>query len=162
MARHEADREDLFAEAVALVARVELAIPESAEPVTAGHRSSGAWSIYLGQEQCYHFDPRGALRRAFVNGTLYRSQGTTLAKLTRVRTPGRIELQRRDLGPAECRAFLARMHERLAALRDALASQSAVRLRQFPPETEVAGRLLLAVERILSAEPQLAPRVGPR
>ena len=84
MARQEVDREDLIAEAVALRRRIELALPGCDNPVVAGYRSTGALSLYFGADPVYQFDERGRLRRAFVGGHLYRTQGTTLAELTRV------------------------------------------------------------------------------
>src|SRR5262245_19900425 len=106
MSRHEADREDLMAEATALARRVKLSVPGEVERVVAGFRATGRLSIYFGGEPVYHFDAEGRLRRAFVNGLLYRTQGTTLARLRRERSAEVTELRRRDLSPTELRQFL--------------------------------------------------------
>ena len=101
MALHETHREDLFAEATALVRRIELRVPGEPHPVVAGCRASGAWSVYFGPDPCYHFDEQGRLRRAFVDDRLYRTQGNTLAQLSRKRHADNVELSRIDLSAAD-------------------------------------------------------------
>lgn len=162
MARHEADREDLFVEATALTRRIELALSGAAEPVVAGCRPTGAWSIYFGGDPCYHFDPNGRLRRAFVDARLYRTQGDTLARLHRVRTDDAVELVRTDLSAVERRAFLERMRQRLAELQQQLADGTAARRRQFPEGTDVASLLASSLTRILADGPRLAPAIPTR
>src|SRR5436190_17503305 len=125
MARHEAEREDLMAEATALRERIEYSVPGLSEPVVAGFRESGQWSIYFGSDPVYHFAADGALRRAFLEGDLFRSQGTTLARLTRVRTGDEVQLVRHDLAAAELEQFADRMKERLASLKGAIETGSA-------------------------------------
>jgi hypothetical protein len=113
MARQESDREDLMREATALVRRVELDVPGEPEPVVCGFHADGRLSVYFGSDPVYHFDPEGRLRRAFVDGHLFRTQGTTLACLTRVRTHAVTELRRRDLNPEELAAFFREMRGRI-------------------------------------------------
>lgn len=113
MARHEADREDLLAEATALVRRAELAGPGSPEPITAGFRKDGSLSVYFGSDPAYHLDPQGRLKRAFHSGRLYRTQGDTLAELIRERTATETMLRRRDLPADEVAHFLAEMTGRM-------------------------------------------------
>src|SRR5438045_2175540 len=105
MARHEADREDLMAEAIALRERVELALPGEAEHTIAGFRDNGRFSLYFGTDPVFHLDADGALRRAFVGGDLYRSQAHTLARLTRQRTGGAVNLVRHDLDASQLEMF---------------------------------------------------------
>src|SRR5580765_5795621 len=107
MARREADREDLMAEASALRQRAELVLDGYAEPIVAGVRANGHLSVYFGDDPVYQFDAAGNLRRAFVGGDLYRTQGHTLARLNRTRTDLAVELGRRDLDPAELERFLS-------------------------------------------------------
>ncbi|MFO1093234.1 MAG: hypothetical protein U0992_07955 [Planctomycetaceae bacterium] len=162
MARHEADREDLFAEGTALRQRIELTAPNSTEPVVAGCRAHGGWSIYFGGDPCYHFDPEGRLRRAFADGRLYRTQGDTLARLNRMRSAEVVELRRTDLNAAECAAFLDVMRQRLAGLRQEVASGELACRRRSPAETDVAALLVSALERILASGPQLSPAIPTR
>ena len=75
MARDEADREDLVKEAVAYVVRGEFTLPNWEQPVFIGFRANGNFSFYFGSEPVYQFDARGRLRRAFLNGKLYRQRG---------------------------------------------------------------------------------------
>ena len=142
MAREESDREDRMREAVALNRRMEI-VPKAmappaddadaatrlpaitAEPIVLGFRSSTGWfSIYFGQDPVYTWDAAGRLRRAYVDGFLFRTQGTTLARLERVRGSSSVELARHDLEVAECANFVARMHRHLRGLHEILSSKS--------------------------------------
>src|SRR5262245_20290969 len=137
MARHETDREDLMAEATALRQRVELELPGVADHVVAGFRDSGVCSIYFGADPVFHFDADGALRRAFVAGDLYRSQGNTLARLTRTRADREVHLVRHDLDPAELAGFIAAMRSQLERLQDVLANDSARVVQEVPAESDL-------------------------
>src|SRR5688572_18454958 len=72
--RQERDREDLLAEATALIERIKLSVPGFDEHVVVGFRSTGAGSVFLGQSECYQFNAAGELRRAFVAGRLYNAE----------------------------------------------------------------------------------------
>jgi len=146
MARHEADREDLMAEATALRERVELHVPGETEFVVAGFRDNGWFSIYLGPDPVFHFDADGALRRAFVAGDLYRSQKQTLARLTRTRSSSAVKLIRHDLDAAELEAFLTAMRKRLDRLQGALRAGAATIVRQLPADADLLTRLIQVVE----------------
>lgn len=141
MSRHETDREDLIAEATALQARVELQVPGAAAPVVAGFHRDGRLSIYFGPDPVYHFDMQGRLRRAFVDGNLYRSRGDTLSRLTRERTATATNLLRHDLGTDELSSFLSAMWSTLKELQRQFEEGGTVVLRQVPPEADVVGRV---------------------
>ena len=163
MARQETDREDLLAEAVALTRRVEGTVVATGQVIVAGFRQPGWLSIYFGSDPMYQVDDRGRLRRAFEQGFLYRTQGTTLARLTRTRTATETTLLRDDLSPAELTAFRGRMTDRLTDLVDAMESYGFQLLRQVPIDdatliSDIAARLRLA----LSADPWLAPPIAAR
>ena len=145
MARHKADREDLMADATALRERVELELPGEAEHVVAGIRDNGWLAIYFGTDPVYHFDDGGGLRRAFVAGDLFRSQGGTLARLTRTRTGSEVHLVRHDLDAAGLERFLAGMRDRLERLHDALAGGSARVVQQVPAVRDLRPRLISAL-----------------
>jgi hypothetical protein len=150
MARGEAHREDLWAEAVALTRRVELRVPEMAEPVVAGLRDDGRLSVYFGGDPVYHFDSQGRLWRAFVADRLYRRQGNTLTRLTRIREQTETVLARYDLSSEEYLVFVAEMHKRLAALSGQVEAESVVIRRQYPEGTSIVpaiGRALSALLR---------------
>jgi len=134
MARHEADREDLIREAVALSERLELRCGPTAEIVTIGFRRTGGCSIFVEQDPVYQFDVQGRLRRAFVQGLLYRSQHSTLAQLRRQRTPHATQLLRHDLGPEELQEFRRTMHATLQTLLLALQTGSVTVLRAVPED----------------------------
>ncbi|MCA8991681.1 MAG: hypothetical protein KDA88_06870, partial [Planctomycetaceae bacterium] len=113
MARIEEDREDLYAELVTANPRWELELEGSPTPLITGIRPNGVWSVYFHPDRCYHFDANGGLRRAYVEGALYRSEGNTLARLIRQRSDEETTLLRYDLSPAELDDFLAVMHRHL-------------------------------------------------
>lgn len=141
MAREERDREDLIAEATALVLRVKLGYPDAREAVVAGFRRDGSLSIYFEPERVYHFTASGHLRRAYVGGLLYKAVGGRLASLRRERSAASAVLARRDLGPAEEREFLTELAAAQDALRTALDEGRVEVLRQVPADGAVADRL---------------------
>jgi hypothetical protein len=146
MARHEPDREDLMAEVTALRERVQLALPDEVEHLVAGFREEGRFSLYFGSDPVFHFDTDGALRRAFVEGDLYRSQAQTLARLTRNRTDSAVNLVRHDLDAGELKTFLAAMRDRLDRLLMALRSGAAEVIQQVPADVDLLPRLIAAVD----------------
>ncbi len=118
--RLEVDREDLLAEATALVDRIELAVEGFAEPVVVGFRRQGAASIYYGADPAYHFNAAGELRRAYCDGLLYKADKGRLAAMNRQRTDSAVELVRHDLNDHEQQAFGERLAVNLRNLREAL------------------------------------------
>ncbi len=159
MARRESDREDLMAEATALRQRVELEVPGEDEPVVAGIRDGGALSVYFGPDPVYHFDPMGRLRRGYVGGSLFRTEGSTLARLQRQRDGTNVQLLRRDLSPNELAEFLACMTGRLARLCTAL-EEGEARLRQeIPADGATVAALREKLSSVLNAGGELAPAI---
>jgi len=158
MARNEADREDLFAEARALVRRVEAVSVSGTLPILLGVRETGWLSIYLGPDLMYQFDADGRLRRAFHGGQLYRTQGTTLARLLRVRTDHETTLQRHDLSPEELDEFQQGMRQDLGQLVCDLTEERLQILRQEPESDPLLlPQLLAALRQATNAVPWLAP-----
>lgn len=145
MSRHEVEREDLMTEATALAERVEFQVAGELFPWVLGFHRDGRLSLYFGSDPVYHFDSEGRLRRAFVDGNLYRSRGDTLSRLTRERTEKRTSLLRHDLEPAALSAFLSVMGERLQRLERAFDQGSVVVLRQVPAEADVISRVRQAL-----------------
>jgi len=162
MSRHESTREDLFAECTALTRRVELLVPGESEPLVGGCRANGAWSIYFGGDPCYHFDADGRLRRAFADGLLYRTQGVTLARLTREWGEDAVELLRHDLTESEWAGFRESMLARLTSLCRAVESGTTIVRRQLPEKAGVIAELLVAIRQVLEADGQLAPAIANR
>ncbi len=163
MARNESDREDLIREAAGLPDRAEWSIPDEPEPVVTGIKRNGSLCLYFGPDPVYQFDTEGRLRRAFVDGYLYRTQGNTLARIHRERTDTESLLIRHDLARAELDAFLSAMHARLSVLREGLASGQATLLRSVERDP-TAGLPAFPglIDIVLSAEPALAPAIPGR
>ena len=160
MARHGEDRDDPMDEIRALVPRIELRFAGWPQPVVAGFRGAGGLSLYFGGDPAYHFDAESRLRRAFAADLLYRSQGHTLARLSRERTAAESVLLRHDLTPAELRTFLAELTERLTALHHALEINACEVLRAVPDDAVPLPRLNAALAAVLSrVPPGLSPRI---
>jgi hypothetical protein len=151
MARDEHDREDLLAEATALVERVELRHSRGAEQVVAGFRRDGALSIYFGADPVYHFDVLGRLRRAYRAGRLFKADGGRLAALDRRRETGQTILLRHDLDEAEQAAFLSELRNRLRTLQSAVRAGLIETVRQVPQDADVVRRLSAWLDQFASA-----------
>jgi hypothetical protein len=151
MTHEESPREDLLREATALVERIELVPRVEAgqssltvfpgRTIVAGFRRNGALSVFFSEEEVYHFNAPGELRRAYLNGHLYKAVKGQLVVLTRLRTPEQVELRSQPLTVAEQAAFTARMSKSHAALASDLAADNFVVQRQVPPNVDVVARL---------------------
>ena len=158
--RIESDREDLLAEAVNLRERIELRLPGSEDAVTIGCNDLGHWSFYFGAEPMYRFDADGRLRRAVANGKLYRTQGATLAELTRVRTEQETQLQRRDLSPTEVETFLAEVRSHFQQLHREYAACRCQTLRRVGKNADFTTRLAAVLRRLHEEPLTLAPALA--
>jgi hypothetical protein len=154
--RIEADREDLLAEAVNLPERIEMKINGIDNPVTIGRNRLGFWSFYFGPEPVYRFDTELRLRRAVRDGKLYRTQGTTLAELTRVRLEEETQLQRRDLTVGELDDLLASIRQEMIGVQDALADSHFTVLREVATSDEFLTQLREFLTRLVSEPIRLA------
>ncbi len=161
MSRNEADRDDLLAEVVALTRRVELRTPSHGEPVVIGFRANGWLSIYFGSDPMYQFDESGQLRRAFVGGLLYRTQGTTLAQLRRERSASETTLLRRDLTELELVDFQRIVREAIGVLRQHLVTDQIVILRRIPiVDVRLIDDIVAALARAGDSAEFLAPVIA--
>jgi len=163
VARQESDREDLIREAVGLPDRAEWEVPSQNELVVTGLKRNGSLCVYLGADPVYQFDPEGRLRRAFVDGFLYRTQGSTLARIHREHSATESTLVRHDLDSKELEAFLTTMRATLQTLSQELASDEASLLRSVESDQQTGlpdfARLISAA---LDATPTLAPAIPGR
>lgn len=141
MARQEHDREDLLAEAKALVERIHLQAAGLKEAVTVGFRRDHSASFYFGAQHVYQFNSAGSLRRAFVGDLLYKAEGGKLVSLRRERGPDLVTLLRHDLGPAETVLFFDTMRGYFDALHHALAKQQFTVMGQVPEGADQVARV---------------------
>ncbi len=158
--RLEVDREDLMREATALQERAEFRVPAEPETVVSGYRRSGSLSVYCGPDPCFHFDAAGRLRRAFVGGDLFRTQGETLARLRRERTGGTVVLGRHDLPQDELETFLNNARNRLKSLLNGLQASDVHCLQEIPAGAHLAERLVGDLLRIVAGPLSLAPPIA--
>lgn len=162
MMRQESDREDLMREATALTRRAELELFEEPEPIVVGFRRTNAFSIYWGADPVYQFDPEFRLRRAYVDGFLYRTAGETLAKLDRVRTDTTTELHRTDLEKTELQEFLTRARSYCEKFVAAVQSGGAKVNAAIPSSGEVLPAACDFIRQVLSRDVPLAPAIPGR
>jgi hypothetical protein len=143
MARQESDREDLLREATALVERIELAPPAASEAdhIVAGFRREGALSLYFGADPAYHFNTAGELRRAYIDGLLYKAQDARLVSLERVRTDEEVQLLSRQLGGDQQQSILDSMTQRLTQLARQIEAGELRIVGQVPVDADVLGRV---------------------
>jgi hypothetical protein len=141
MARQEDAREDLMAEATALVERVELLLVGVPEPIVAGFRRDGSASLFFADDPVYQFNSRGHLRRAFVDGRLYKADAGRLVEITRDRQANRIQLVSQELPAAASAAFIAELGARLNDLASKLESTQAQVVAEVPLQSGVVARL---------------------
>jgi hypothetical protein len=161
MPRHEDDREDLLAEATALVERAGIRTAGYDGPVVIGFRRDGSASFYFGAEPVYQFTAAGALRRAFVDGLLFKAVSGRLVALGRERSSRAVELVRHELGDEETRTFLDVLQRHLTKLETALAEANFELVGEVPVGAGViarARRWLTAHGRDLKVA--RSPRVG--
>lgn len=141
MARQENDREDLLAEAKALVERIHLQAAGLSEAVTIGFRRDHSASFYFGAQHVYQFNSAGSLRRAFVDDLLFKADHGRLVSLRRERGPEMVALVRCDLEAAETAAFFSTMSGYLDKLHHALAKQHYTVMGQVPDDADLIARV---------------------
>jgi hypothetical protein len=147
MAREEHEREDLLAEARALVERIEIELADGRHLVI-GFRRDGCASLFLNGDPAYHFNTHHELRRAFVEGRLLKAQRRALIALTRHRTADEVQLVRHDLSAEETNRFLADMTARVRDVRAALVASHYKIIGQVPDDVDVLARARAWLEQL--------------
>ena len=156
MARHEADREDMYAELASCPSRWELQIEGFPDFVLIGIRKDNRLSLFIGPDPVYHYDCNNQLKRAYVDGFLYRTQGTTLARLHRERSATETTLLRHDLDAEELQKFIDKMHSHLQAVINGL-EQNLFEILRHQSESDASIDLILKRLRECTNETELAP-----
>jgi hypothetical protein len=162
MARRELDREDLLRDALALSPRIQLQVQIDDRPaeVFAGFRS-GALSLYFDQDPVYHFNARGELRRAFVDGRLFKAEDGRLVALERRRSSAAVTLSRTELDAQAEQAFLAKARAYRQHLLAAIAAAQYRLVGQEPPDVDVTAELVAWLKTYpevpLAARPNVRP-----
>lgn len=143
MARNESDREDLLREATALVERGEFRIDGENEPIVAGFRRDGSFSLFFGSEQVVQFNSAGQLRRGYFDGRLLKADKGRLVWLTRERTAEAVYLHSELLTEPERGVIL----HRAAGLVDCLSSHLTEGTFTLIGQVPTAGNI---VERVIT------------
>lgn len=145
MARDAHDREDLLRDARGLSPRVELTVEPAEGPsftLFAGFRGASA-SLYFGQDEVYHFNDRGELRRAYLADQLLKAEGGRLVAMHRERSATEVSLVSRPLTADEQWALLAELERRLAELAATLTADEFRVIGQAPEGGDAVERLRL-------------------
>lgn len=162
MALNEQDREDLMREATAYYPRAEISVEHELEPVFWGQKKNGHYSFYFGGDPVYQFDQHGCLRRAFLDGFLYRTQGETLARLNRERNANESILSRKDLTGTETTELLGKMAHRFQKLDSTFRDQNQIRFVRFladHSDSELQTLIQFQIRQVLQHSNQLATRI---
>lgn len=149
MARQEADREDLFEEALALRQRIELI--EGVRQIVAGFRSTGAFSLFYGQDVVMHLNPAGHLRRGYLRGVLLRAEaGRKLTHLHRDRQEAVTLLVAHECTQKEVAETVGQLKAAAEATLRLLSDPQNVR-RAFPADsvTEICQRVECKLQEIV-------------
>ncbi|WP_428308696.1 hypothetical protein [Lacipirellula sp.] len=162
MARDAHDREDLLRDARGLSPRVELVVGGASEAFTlfAGFRGESL-SLYFGQDRVYHFNDRGELRRAYLDGVLLKAEQGKLVAMSRERSASAVAFVSRELPAEEVRRLLDELKDRLRAFSEALAAGAYELVGEEPLGSGVIERLvgwLRANEDAIRTA--VSPRVG--
>lgn len=166
MRTDESGHEDIMKEAVSLINRIELNCPTFDDPVVLGLNNQGWLFVYLGSDPMYRFDEQGRLRRAFVDGYLYRTSGMTLSRLERqgnagdrghATTPESV-LLRQDLTPNELRDFRDRTLNNLTVIQNSLPSAAIVR-QHAETSTDLRELFTKGLNVVLGSTQFLAPAI---
>jgi hypothetical protein len=142
VARQESDREDLLREATALVERAEFQLAGEAEPVVAGFRRDGSFSLFFGSERVVQFNSAGQLRRGYFEGRLLKAEKGRLVWLTRERTPEAVYLHSHPLTAEETNATLTRTGELIDCLSSHLQQGTFTLVGQVPAEGQIVSRIV--------------------
>lgn len=129
--------ENLLRDAVALVQRAEISVPSHSATIVVGFRRGGAFSVYFGGDPVYQFNDAGQLRRAFVDGVLYKADAGRLVTLMRVRDGNATTLHSHVLIEDEQASILSAICTRLRNLADSLAGGRFALIGQWPPDATV-------------------------
>ncbi|MFK7778520.1 MAG: hypothetical protein QM501_10490 [Gimesia sp.] len=162
MAINENDREDMMREATAFFPRAELRVEHESNLIFWGQKKNGHFSFYFGGDPVYQFDQHGCLRRAFLDGALYRTQGNRLARLNRERNSNKSILKRQDLTITETAVLLEEMSNRFHKLDFALSKQTEIQFLRFLSDgtsCELAALFQNQVQQVLQHSDQLATRI---
>ena len=141
MAHNESDREDLLREATALIERAELKTPDHADPIVIGFRRDGSASFYFGADPVYQCNSAGELRRAYIDGLLYKAERGQLVTLTRERSETETALIRHELTNDQTTALLITLGANLAQLRSAIEGGTYELIGEVPPERNVIAHI---------------------
>jgi hypothetical protein len=158
MATNEGDREDLLAEAVALIRRIEIKPNTESDKLVIGFRAVGWLSIYFGQDLMYQFDDVGRFRRGYVEGLLYRTQGDAVAQLRRERSATESALLRHDLTGDLLTKFQGQVLDKIRWLHTLLAAGDFIVLRQVGGD-DLVPEVSAFLTRVLSSPVFLAPTI---
>jgi hypothetical protein len=142
MARQESDREDLLREATALVQRAEFQLPDESEPVVAGFRRDGSFSLFFGGERVVQFNSAGQLRRGYFDGKLLKADRGKLVWMTRERTAEAVVLHSRELQPEEVEQTLSRATKLIERLSSSLRQGTFTLVGQVPEDGTIVQQIL--------------------
>lgn len=161
MARRIHRREDLLRDATALTPRLSLRTTLGSREVAvfAGFRGD-ALSIYFDEDPVLQFNAKQELRRAFVDGQMYRADLGRLMALRRNADARGVELLAEALDEKRHDALLALAAAQLAALHEAVRAGGYALVGEAPPGGGAVDRLAAWLDAAGPLRVAAGPRVG--
>jgi hypothetical protein len=154
MAINREPRENLMRDATAYSRRLSIQNSTEPEPVFAGIRQQGGWSVYFGEDPVFQFNAQSQLRRAHFKNQNYAAAAGKLLLLHRDRSGGHVEIQRIYSAETE-RCIVDDCRNRLYALVELLSS-SADKCACFPVDDRALVSDLVGLIQLVCLKIQIA------
>lgn len=115
-----------------------------------GFRSSGDWSLYVGEDPVFQFTQSGQLRRLYWHSTRFMAQGAKLVSLRRAARGGRVRFEQQELSGSEQESLLRDCREVIEC------TLRGLKTRQFQLAGFVAEHAQAPLERVMDGLEQVA------
>ncbi len=141
MAKQEVPKEDLIAQATALVNRIEFRTDSDQPLIVVGFRSDDSISFYFGEQPVYQFNTRDELRRVHVEAGMLKAEHRRLVRLEKRRTQGEVQLIRHELSDEDQAALISDVQRRLEEIADSITTAKSEVTRQVPEGAPILERV---------------------
>ncbi|MEM7313511.1 MAG: hypothetical protein AAF497_10200 [Planctomycetota bacterium] len=155
MARQEVPKEDLIAQATALVRRIEFRTGSDQPLIVVGFRKDDSASIYFGEHPVYQFNSNHELRRAHIEAGMLKAEQRELVRMEKRRTESEVQLIRHVLSADEKSKLLDDIRSRFDEISDSIEQGLCEVTRQVPEGEPILGSVhqwIKSLDEIVVAE----------
>lgn len=143
-----------------MVRRGEYVAPQEVEAVTIGYRSSGALSIFFGQDPVYQFNDAGQFRRGYIDGELLKAESGRLVRMRRERDDQKTTLVSTSMSDVDQAEVIVKIEWRLSEFAESIEEGETTCTAIIPEDADVAAEFLVWWrERQMSIDVAAAPNV---